>query len=85
MAAARFASSDTPSPVPDDEAGADLNRRIRNYAPHLLQQGVEPMSGITPTRRVRHDVRDGLMVMGFSLTSSCALAFVLILLTRAGS
>ncbi|HNM97440.1 MAG TPA: hypothetical protein PKK40_05800 [Marmoricola sp.] len=42
------------------------------------------MSGITPTRRVRHEVRDGLMVMGFSLATSCALTLVLVLITHGG-
>ena len=42
------------------------------------------MSGITPARRVRHDVRDGIAVMVFSLTTSSLLALCLLLLTRLG-
>lgn len=34
-------------------------------------------SPITPARRVRHEVRDGLAVMGFSLASSLTLALLL--------
>jgi hypothetical protein len=41
------------------------------------------MSGIsgsiTPTRRVRHDVRDGLAVMLFSAAASAAFAGLLLL------
>jgi hypothetical protein len=42
------------------------------------------MSGITPTRRVRHEVRDGLMVMAFSLVTSTVLTLVLISLVHVG-
>jgi hypothetical protein len=42
------------------------------------------MSGITPARRVRHDVRDGLMVMVFSLLTSIVLALVLTTLVHVG-
>jgi hypothetical protein len=40
------------------------------------------MSGITPARRVRHDVRDGIAVMAFSLGASVACAVLLLVLTR---
>jgi hypothetical protein len=43
------------------------------------------MSGITPARRVRHDVRDGLMVMAFSLAASCLLTLVLLSLVHLGN
>ncbi|MGI9155560.1 MAG: hypothetical protein ACR2FG_02835 [Marmoricola sp.] len=53
------------------------------------------MSGITPTRsapacsattrRVRHDVRDGLLVMAFSLGASSVLALLLTSLVHVGS
>ena len=39
---------------------------------------------VTPTRRVRHDVRDGLAVMAFSAATSVGLAGVLLLLTGLG-
>ncbi|HET8604677.1 MAG TPA: hypothetical protein VFM09_12170 [Marmoricola sp.] len=38
-----------------------------------------------PVRRVRHEVRDGLVVMAFSATSSCLLALLLVLLPRLGA
>ncbi|WP_269778375.1 hypothetical protein [Nocardioides mangrovicus] len=37
-----------------------------------------------PVRRVRHEVRDGLYVMGFSLAASLALALALAVLPRIG-
>jgi len=37
---------------------------------------------ITPTRRVRHDVRDSIVVMAFSALSSCAVAVLFTLLVR---
>ena len=37
-----------------------------------------------PARRVRHDVRDGLVVMAFSASASTALATVLTLLAGLG-
>jgi len=45
-----------------------------------------PMSGlvsgtVTPARRVRHDVRDGLAVMVFSAVASVALAVALLLIS----
>lgn len=43
------------------------------------------MSGVTPGRRVRHDVRDGFAVMLFSAAASVSLAALLLLLTRLGS
>lgn len=46
------------------------------------------MSGIsepvTPARRVRHDVRDGLAVMAFSAAVSGALAVLMTLLVGLG-
>ena len=42
------------------------------------------MSGITPARRVRHDVRDGLKVMAFSLATSSILTLVLISVVHVG-
>ena len=42
------------------------------------------MNGITPTRRVRHDVRDGLAVMAFSLAASSVLTLVLVSLVHVG-
>jgi hypothetical protein len=49
----------------------------------------EPVVGpvatpVTPARRVRHDVRDGLAVMAFSAASSVGLTVVLMMLTRLG-
>jgi hypothetical protein len=35
------------------------------------------MSTASPTRRVRHEVRDGLAVMAFSLATSVVIALVL--------
>jgi hypothetical protein len=44
-----------------------------------------PVTGpVTPVRRVRHDVRDGLAVMAFSAASSVALAGLLLMLTGLG-
>jgi hypothetical protein len=43
------------------------------------------MSGITPARRVRHDVRDGLAVMLFSLATSSLLALLLTTLVHVGN
>lgn len=46
------------------------------------------MSGVagpvTPARRVRHDVRDGLAVMAFSAATSAGLAGLLLLLAGLG-
>ena len=42
------------------------------------------MNGITPARRVRHDVRDGLAVMAFSLAASSVLTLVLVSLVHVG-
>ena len=39
-------------------------------------------STITPSRRVRHELRDSLVVMAFSAFSSCGVAFLLTLLVR---
>ena len=55
------------------------------------QHGVETMS-VTfsgqlsgqPTRRVRHEVRDGLTVIAFSAVASSALALALMLLVHLG-
>jgi hypothetical protein len=43
------------------------------------------MSGITPARRVRHDVRDGLAVMLFSLATSSLLALLLTTIVHVGN
>ena len=43
------------------------------------------MSSSTPTRRVRHDVRDSVAVMLFSAISSCAVFAVLSLVVRLGN
>ena len=47
--------------------------------------GAEPFLGSSfaapPVRRVRHEVRDGLAVMLFSLATSTVLALLLLLLT----
>jgi hypothetical protein len=42
-------------------------------------------SAVTPTRRVRHEVRDSLAVMLFSLATSCAVAILLFILVRLGN
>ncbi|MFL6023475.1 MAG: hypothetical protein ACJ72O_09075 [Marmoricola sp.] len=43
------------------------------------------MSGsVTPARRVRHDVRDGLAVMAFSAATSAGVAGVWMLLVGLG-
>jgi hypothetical protein len=42
-------------------------------------------STATPTRRVRHEVRDSLAVMIFSAAASCALALFLTLVVRLGN
>jgi hypothetical protein len=39
---------------------------------------------VTPVRRVRHDVRDGLALMVFSAATSAGLAVTLTLLTGLG-
>ena len=45
----------------------------------------EPVTGpVTPARRVRHDVRDGLALMAFSATTSVGLAMVLTVLSGLG-
>jgi hypothetical protein len=41
-----------------------------------------PAPVVRPTRRVRQEVRDGLMVVAFSAAASSALAVVLAALTR---
>jgi hypothetical protein len=41
-------------------------------------------TAVTPARRVRHDVRDGLAVMAFSLATSAVLAVTLTLLVGLG-
>jgi len=43
-----------------------------------------PVPGPMPTRRVRHEVRDGLAVMAFSAATSAGLALLLTVLTRLG-
>ena len=35
--------------------------------------------GVTPSRRVRHEVRDGVLVMAFSLVASALFAGLLVL------
>jgi hypothetical protein len=42
-------------------------------------------SSVTPTRRVRHDLRDSLAVMAFSGITSCVVAVLLTVLARLGS
>ncbi len=42
-------------------------------------------AGITPGRRVRHEVRDSLAVMAFSAATSCAVAALLTVLVRIGN
>ncbi len=39
-------------------------------------------STITPSRRVRHEVRDSIAVMAFSALTSCGVAVLLTLLVR---
>lgn len=39
---------------------------------------------ITPTRRVRHGVRDGIVLMAFSISTSVALGLLLALATEIG-
>lgn len=41
-----------------------------------------PVPAVRPTRRVRQEVRDGLMVVAFTAAASSALAAVLATLTR---
>lgn len=41
-------------------------------------------SAATPTRRVRHEVRDSLAVMFFSAAASCGVAILLTLVVRLG-
>jgi len=44
-----------------------------------------PLTGsVTPARRVRHEVRDGLAVMAFSAATSVGLAAALMLLAGLG-
>lgn len=43
-----------------------------------------PEDGCTHHRRVRHELRDALAVMGFSAVTSCLLALLLMLLMRTG-
>ena len=40
---------------------------------------------VTPVRRVRHEVRDSLVVMAFSAVTSCGVALLLTLLVRFGN
>ena len=40
------------------------------------------LSGPPPARRVRHDVRDGAVVIAFSAMASSGLALLLLLLVR---
>jgi hypothetical protein len=40
---------------------------------------------ITPVRRVRHEVRDSLVVMAFSAVTSCGVAILLTVLVRFGN
>ena len=40
---------------------------------------------VTPSRRVRHDLRDSVTVMAFSAAASCGLAVLLALAVRLGS
>ena len=40
---------------------------------------------VTPTRRVRHDVRDSLAVMAFSALTSVGVALLLLLAVRLGN
>ncbi len=42
--------------------------------------GTTPVPAAPPLRRVRHEVRDGLAVMAFSLGTSVVVAVVLMLL-----
>jgi hypothetical protein len=55
---------------------------------HSQPTGVETMSGVTgsvtPARRVRHDLRDGLAVMAFSASVSVGIAFLCLLLVGLG-
>jgi len=44
-----------------------------------------PPEAITPGRRVRHEVRDGVAVMAFSALTSCGVALLLMLVARLGS
>ncbi len=40
---------------------------------------------VTPTRRVRHEVRDSLAVMAFSALASCTVAALLTVMVRFGN
>jgi len=42
-------------------------------------------SAVTTTRRVRHEVRDSVAVMIFSLATSCGMAIGLMLVVRLGN
>lgn len=77
-------------------AGRDLTGRIPSHIttthPAVPPSGVEPMS-VTPTapsgvaagpRRVRHQARDALVLMGFSATTSVAVAVGFLLLAHLG-
>ena len=49
------------------------------------QLGVDTMAsthGAPPLRRVRHEVRDGMVVIAFSATASTTFALALLLLVR---
>ena len=51
----------------------------------VVEPAAAPVSGrVTPARRVRHDVRDGLAVMAVSAATSVGLAATLLLLTGLG-
>ena len=55
---------------------------MSGVASPVLGPAVEPAGGPpVRTRRVRHQVRDGLAVMAFSATASVGLAGILLLLT----
>ncbi len=45
--------------------------------------GVDP--DLTPTRRVRHEMRDSLAVMAFSALASCGFAALLTVMVRLGN
>jgi hypothetical protein len=66
-----------------------MNSRIQVQGSRTMSGVAETVVGpvatpVTPARRVRHDVRDGLAVMAFSAATSIGLTVVLMLLTRLG-
>jgi hypothetical protein len=67
------------------ERTENLVRRMPSPARTTQHWGSKRMSGITPARRVRHDVRDGLMVMAFSLVMSCVMALLLTSIVHLGN